>query len=264
MCLSNRRGHVHSEKLSTIFFHDTLTYPPQTDLSVFQTKKKPTSTTTPRKTPKHLQGKNTTRAAQRWFSSSDLSHDDRRKDMCEGTFPASDEATFQNEAAVVHVHLVHPAAPAPEKNNCVDTCILTSALHAYTTDRNHRQPDPNRRHTETPNRCRIHITTRPTSIMAYQQHDRAPSRFHPSRHNKSRLFTRKNVWQMPQSTTNGLGTVCATSLRKGLPELEAQLRGLAPSRNCHDAADRVKAAGDGYRDTRQQISVSQDPMLDCG
>ena len=85
---------------------------------------------------------------------------------------------------------------------------------------------------------------------------------HPSRHYEIRMFTRKKcAWQMPQSTTTGLGSVCATSLLAYSTPINwregAQRRGLAPSQNRHDADDSVvKAAGDGSRDTRHQISMS--------
>ena len=77
---------------------------------------------------------------------------------------------------------------APEKHHCEDTCILTSALHAYTTDRNYRQPEPNRRKRHQTAGEKTSRRDRHPS-KTYQQHDRAPSRFHPSRHNKSRQST---------------------------------------------------------------------------
>ena len=86
----------------------------------------------------------------------------------------------------------------------------------------------------------------------------------PSRHCEIRLFTsQKSAWQMPQSTTSELGSVCATSLLpyKHPPLLGAQRRGLAPSRNRHDDADPVvKTACDGLRDTRHPQSQVPGPV----
>ena len=144
---------------------------------------------------------------------------------------------------------------APEKHHCVDTCILTSALHAYTTDRNHRQPEPNRRKRHQTAGEKTSRRDRHPS-KTYQQHDRAhPDSIHPDTIRAvsppARMCGRCHNQQRMGSNQ------CATSLRKGLPELEAQLRGLAPSRNCHDAADRVKGSWRwiaGYETADQRVS----------
>ena len=85
----------------------------------------------------------------------------------------------------------------------------------------------------------------------------------PARHYDIRLFTRKMVRGRCHNQQLLNSDQCAPhhSWREAPPLLGAQRRGLASSRNRHDAADRVvKAANDGSWDTRHQISMSQNML----
>ena len=86
------------------------------------------------------------------------------------------------------------------------------------------------------------------------------TRFHPSRHCEIRLFTRKKVCARchSQQLLSSDQRAPHHSWRKAPPSLGAQCRGLAPSRNCHDAADRVvKSASDGSREASVARALCQ-------